>query len=425
MKIVHISHSDSIGGAARAAYRLHRAQLKFGIESRMLVRSKKTDDWTVQGPETRLEKVINMLRPAIGQQLNKLQISQNTNLHSGNWLPSCWANKLNNSDVDIVNLHWVAGETMSIEDIGRIRKPIVWTLHDMWPFCGMEHITEYGEDARWRRGYHSDNRYDLERGIDMDKWGWLRKKKSWQQPMHIVAPSHWMAECAKRSVLFKDLPITVIPNPLDTEVYKPLDPSFCRRALGLPDNRKIILFGAMGGGKDRNKGYDLLLKALDHLSTNIKVSDALCVVFGQSQPENLPKMPFETLWFGHIYDDVTLSLLYNAASVMVVPSRCENLPQTATEAQVCGIPVVGFKCTGLTDVIQHKQTGYLAKAYDIKDMAAGLQCLLEDPKECKRLGTNARLRARKLWSSDSVIENYQEVYSIANKRHCSEFLIKN
>ncbi|WP_429207789.1 glycosyltransferase [Aeromonas veronii] len=414
MKIVHISHSDSVGGAARAAYRLHRAQLKFGIESRMLVRSKKTDDWTVQGPETRLEKIINMLRPAIGQQLNKLQISQNTNLHSGNWLPSCWANKLNNSDVNIVNLHWVAGETMSIEDIGRIRKPIVWTLHDMWPFCGMEHVTEYGEDARWRRGYHSDNRCDLERGIDLDKWGWLRKKKSWQQPMHIVAPSHWMAECAKRSVLFKDLPISVIPNPLDTEVYKPLDPLFCRRALALPDNRKIILFGAMGGGKDRNKGYDLLLKALDHLSTNINVNDVLCVVFGQSQPENLPKMPFETHWFGHIYDDVTLSLLYNAASVMVVPSRCENLPQTATEAQACGVPVVAFNCTGLSDVIKDKQTGYLAKAYDSQDMAEGLKWILNHTAQAKLLCVNARLSAVNFWAQDKVIEQYRMVYSRKN-----------
>lgn len=414
MKIVHISHSDSAGGAARAAYRLHRAQLKFGIESRMLVRSKKTDDWTVKGPETRLEKIINMLRPAIGQQLNKLQISQNANLHSSNWLPSCWAHKLNNSDFDIVNLHWVAGETMSIEDIGRIKKPIVWTLHDMWPFCGMEHVTEYGEDARWSRGYHSDNRYDLERGIDLDKWGWLRKKKSWQQPMHIVAPSHWMAECAKRSVLFKDLPITVIPNPLDTEVYKPLDPSFCRRALGLPDNRKIILFGAMGGGKDRNKGYDLLLKALDHLSTNININDVLCVVFGQSQPEILPQMPFETHWFGHIYDDVTLSLLYNAATVMVVPSRCENLPQTATEAQACGVPVVAFNCTGLIDVIKDKRTGYLAKAYDSQDMAEGLKWILDHTAQAKLLCVNARLRAVNFWAQDRVIEQYRMVYSRKN-----------
>ncbi|MFM4768965.1 glycosyltransferase [Aeromonas veronii] len=411
MKIVHISHSDSVGGAARAAYRLHRAQLKFGIESRMLVRSKKTDDWTVQGPETRLEKIINMLRPAIGQQLNKLQISQNTNLHSGNWLPSCWANKLNNSDVDIVNLHWVAGETMSIEDIGRIRKPIVWTLHDMWPFCGMEHVTEYGEDARWRRGYYSDNRCDLERGIDLDKWGWLRKKKSWQQPMHIVAPSHWMAECAKQSILFKDLPISVIPNPLDTEVYKPLEPSFCRQALGLPDNRKIILFGAMGGGKDRNKGYDLLLTALDHLSTNINVNDVLCVIFGQSQPENLPKMPFETHWFGHIHDDVTLSLLYNAASVMVVPSRCENLPQTATEAQACGIPVVAFNCTGLTDIVLHKKTGYLAKAFDTVDMAYGLVFCINNYDLMPLLRQKSRDIVLSNWGGERVVNRYLDLYS--------------
>lgn len=410
MKVVHISHSDSVGGAARAAYRLHRAQLKFGIESRMLVRSKKTDDWTVQGPETRLEKIINMLRPAIGQQLNKLQVSQNTNFHSGDWLPSRWAHKLNNSDADVVNLHWVAGETMSIEDIGRIRKPIVWTLHDMWPFCGMEHVTEDSEEVRWRLGYKGDNRGTLVRGLDLDRWVWLRKKRAWQQPMHIVAPSHWMAECAKGSILFKDLPITIIPNVLDTEVYKPLDQSFCRQVLGLPDNRKIILFGAMGGGKDRNKGYDLLLDALKYLSTKVNVDDVLCLIFGQGKPENFPHIPFETRWLGHIHDDTTLALLYNAATVMVVPSRCENLPQTATEAQACGVPVVAFNCSGLPDVIGHLRSGYLSEIFDIKDMGDGLRLILEDDKTRIAFGVAARQRAVELWSIDKVSMKYFDLY---------------
>lgn len=411
MKVLHVSHSDISGGAARAAYRLHRAQLAVGIDSRMLVRSKKSDDWTVQGPVSRIEKLVNIMRGFIGSHLMKLQHSKNVNFHSGNLLPSKLAKEINVSDVDVVNLHWVAGETMSIEDVGRIKKPIVWTMHDMWPFCGAEHVTGYDVNARWRAGYTKANRGENELGLDLDRYVWQRKLKAWQPPMHIVAPSHWLAECAKGSKLFEGKSVNVIPNTLNTDVYKPLDNAFCREALNLPSDKKIILFGAMGGGRDPNKGYDLLISALEHLSLSVKDDSVHCVVFGQSEPQKAPELPLKTKWLGHIHDDATLALLYNAATVMVVPSRQENLPQTATEAQACGTPVVAFDCTGLRDVVEHQQTGYLAKAYDSVDMAAGLQWILDNPVEYERLGKNARQRAEKLWNTNIVVEQYRAVYT--------------
>ncbi len=411
MKVLHISHSDISGGAARAAYRLHRAQLATGIDSHMLVRSKKSDDWTVQGPVTRIEKLFNIVRSFIGAQLMKLQRSQNVNFHSGDWLPSNLAKNINASDADVVHLHWVAGETMSIEDMGRIKKPIVWTMHDMWPFCGAEHVTDYEINARWRLGYIKSNRGNSERGLDLDRYVWQRKLKAWQKPMHIVAPSHWLADCAKGSKLFQNKAITVIPNTLNTDVYKPLDNAICRQALNLPSDKKIILFGAMGGGRDKNKGYDLLVAALEHLSLSFNADDMACVIFGQSQPQQSPELPFKTQWLGHIHDDATLALLYNAATVMVVPSKQEAFGQTASEAQACGTPVVAFNCTGLADVVDHQQTGYLAKAYDSVDIAVGLQWILDNPAECERLGKNARLRAEKLWNTNIVVEQYRAVYT--------------
>jgi len=228
--------------------------------------------------------------------------------------------------------------------------------------------------------------------------------------MHIVSPSNWLAECARGSILLQDKKISIVPNTLNTEVYKPLDHLFCRKVLNLPEDKKIILFGAMGGGKDNNKGYDLLVSALDILSARYKFDDVLCVVFGQSEPQHVSVLPFKVHWLGHIHDDETLALLYNAATMMVVPSRKENLPQTATEAQACGTPVVAFNCTGLTDVIEHKQTGYLAQAYDTQDMATGMQWILENKTECERLGVNSRIRAQELWAMDVVVKQYQLIY---------------
>lgn len=409
MKVLHISHSDLIGGAARAAYRLHLAQLSAGIESKMLVRTKLSDHWTISGPSTKFEKVCNLLRSPIGHQISKLQRSRNINFHSGNWLPSNWAKQINASDADIIHLHWVAGETMSIEDIGRIKKPIVWTLHDMWPFCGTEHVTDFGIDARWRIGYSSRNRANLDQGLDLDKLAWLRKKKAWKkQPMHIIAPSSWMAECAKNSVLFKDYPITTIPNALNTNIYKPLDKVFCRDLLNLPKDKKIILFGAMGGGKDPNKGYDLLIEALKNLSTKVDNDDILCVIFGQNKPEHVPILPFKTKWLGHIHDDEKLAILYNTASVMIVPSRQENLPQTATEAQSCGCPVVAFDTTGLKDIIEHKKTGYLAKPFDPIDMSAGINFILNQNND--NYSGHSRDKAIETWSNKIITDKLLNIY---------------
>jgi glycosyltransferase involved in cell wall biosynthesis len=414
-RIFQVCSTDVIGGAARAAYQLHRALLDHGRESRMIVRDKKSDDWAVVGPKSKSGKAINLLRPALGGLATRLQMSGNLNFHSGNWLPSTWSGKLNATDTAVVNLHWVGGETLSIEDIGRIRKPLVWTLHDMWPFCGAEHYTDDGELARWRFGYSKTNRQSSDGGVDLDRLVWRRKRRAWKRPMHIVSPSEWLANCARESALFKGWPVSVIPNVLDTATFQPLNLHFCRKALGLPQDRQIILFGAMGGARDPRKGYDLLLDTLTRLASRVDPKNVLCVVFGQSAPQSPLKLPFHTRWMGHVHDDATLALLYNAADVMAVPSRQENLPQTATEPQACGCPVVAFDCTGLPDAVVHLETGYLARAFDAEDMAEGLRWILEDRERQCTLRLAARERALELWSPEVVVPQYLQVYETATR----------
>ncbi|EET6376630.1 glycosyltransferase, partial [Escherichia coli] len=153
MKILILSHSDISGGASIAAYRLHTALLKNNIYSRMMVRVKKTDDFTVIGPKGSVQKILNKIRSPLGNCINGLLKTKKTGFISGNWMPSGWAEKINKMDIDIVHLHWVGAETLSIEDIGRINKPVIWTLHDMWPFCGIEHYAPDLLESRWRNNY--------------------------------------------------------------------------------------------------------------------------------------------------------------------------------------------------------------------------------------------------------------------------------
>lgn len=407
---VLVSNSDGGGGAARAASRLHRALLGQGVPARMRVRYKTGDEPSAESPDSRYGKLASKLRLPMGDLYKMLQKSTNVAPHSANWVPSRWAETLNASDADVVNLHWLGDETMSVADIGRIRKPIVWTLHDMWPFCGMEHYADDASTARWRKGYSSGNRNPADSGVDLDRLAWQRKQRAWQRPMLVVSPSSWLAACARESALMSEWPVTVIPNALDTDIYKPLDRAFCRHALDLPPDGQLILFGALGAGQDARKGYDLLLGALARMGRQPGKEEITCVVFGASQPTPPPDLPLPVRWMGKIHDDISLAMLYSAADFTVVPSRQENLPQVATEAQACGCPVLAFDCTGLPDAVLHRRTGYLARAYDLDDLAEGMRWLLDDRSRCRSLGAAARERAIRLWRPEIIAKQYVEVY---------------
>ena len=411
MKILHLSQSDIIGGAARAAYRLHTAQLATGLESRMLVRVKRTDECEILGPSTFFDKASNSVRAILGAKFNKLQNNKKIAIQSTNLIPSNWSKIINSGDFDIINIHWVGNEAISITDISKIKKPIIWTMHDMWPFCGSQHYTDEFDSAMWIQGYTKENKSRDGKLIDLDRLIWEKKLKKWKNvKMNIVSPSQWLSDCASKSYLFKNYPIHVIPNPLNMDVYKPLDKNFCRDVLNLPKDKYIILFGAIGGGSDPRKGYDLVLSALNELKKIIDPDSVVCVIFGQSKPVSVLNLPFETHWLGHINDDTTLSIIYNAATVMLVPSKAENLPQTATEAQACGIPVVAFNTTGLKDAVDHMRSGYLADPFDTFDFAKGIKWIIEDDSRLHELSNCARRRALKSWSEDIIVDKYNMLY---------------
>jgi glycosyltransferase involved in cell wall biosynthesis len=312
---------------------------------------------------------------------------------------------LSSSGADVVHLNWVGGEMLSVEDIGRITQPVVWTLHDMWPFCGAEH---YSQDSRWREGYTSSNRSPEEHGVDLNRWVWRRKRRSWRT-MHLVAPSRWLADCVKESALMRTWPETVIPYALDLDIWRPMERGMAREILGLPQRGRLLLFGALGGGQDSRKGMDLLLEALRHLRG--KLEDLQLVIFGERRPREAPVLPFPIHYMGSLHDDVSLRTLYCAADAMAVPSRQDNLPQTAIEAQACGTPVVAFDTGGLSDAVTHHRTGWLARAFETEDLARGISWVMADESRRADLGRSARAQAEQRYAMPVVARAYREVYA--------------
>lgn len=408
MIVRHLNYSDISGGAARAAYRLQQGLRRHQIDSLMAVDCKFSDDWSVEGPFGRLDKALARLRPAVGAACVRLLKTKNAILHSPALLSSRWPKRLANLKPDILHLHWVCGEMISISEIGRLPGPVVWTLHDMWAFCGAEHYTE---DFRWREGYTSKNRPSYESRLDLSRWVWERKRKNWKRPFHIVTPSHWLGRCVRESALMKDWPVTVIPNALNTDVWAPVERSLARRLLGLPEDQPLVLFGAMGGGQNLIKGFDLLRASLAHLRE--QRSDLRLLVFGQSTPHEPDDLGFPVHYMGHLHDDLSLQILYSAADVMVIPSRQDNLPNTGVESLSCGTPVVAFNTCGLPDIVSHQVTGYLARPFNTEDLAAGIEWVLADSGRHDDLSRNARTQAVERFSEAVVVSQYLAVYEKA------------
>lgn len=406
MKVLHLSTSDVRGGAARAAYRLHQGLNQSGISSQMLVRAKDSIDRPVIASKT--------LRTKIGPLSGNLPLRRYPNrshrMFSAQWFPDTLSSKVKQLAPDIVNLHWVCNGFLRIETLAQIAQPLVWTLHDMWPFTGGCHYAQACERYQQSCGHCPQLKSDQQR--DLSRRVWQRKAKAWRSlNLTIVSPSQWLADCARQSTLFQARRIEVIPHGLDLTRYKPIEQSVAKRLLNLPDHKQLVLFGASPGTTgNARKGFQLLQQALDILKASARSEDIELVVFGANKPSQPVDLGFKIHYLGQLHDDVAIALVYSAASVMVVPSTQEAYGQTASEALACGTPVVTFRATGLKDIVEHRQTGYLADPFDVKDLAKGIAWVLSASLEDHRLSHQARQSAEALLSQSLQTQRYQALY---------------
>lgn len=411
LKLAILSYTDMHGGAAKASYRVHHS-LRSLLQSSMLVAYKDTNDLSVKVIFSRFQFFCLRLKNYLLRHfIPKFFQTTNPVLHSPGLFCSGVARQINKSDYDLVNLHWINYEFMSISEISRIKKPVVWTLHDMWAFCGGEHYTN---DSRWVEGYNDSNRPKYESGIDLNKAVWNRKHKWWKKKQYVISPSHWLADCVRKSALMKDWTIKVIPNPIDTKEWKVVSKQEARERLKLPLSKKLVLFGAIGGKSDPRKGYDLLQSALDQLGADSK--DIQLMIFGESAPAKEEDI-FKTYYFGEVKDETILNDIYSAADMFVLPSRQDNLPNTAVEALASGTPVIAFDTCGLKDLVVHKQNGYLAQAFNTQDFAEGIKWILEDSERQKFLSVNAREFAVSKFSEEIVSKQYFDFFMQVHKEN--------
>ncbi|MEI3651314.1 MAG: glycosyltransferase family 4 protein [Dolichospermum lemmermannii FEM_B0920] len=417
MKPLLLNTSDIIGGAARAAYRLHQGLKNIGVDSQMLVQNKQSDDYSVIAPVSKLSKGIGKLTPTLDSIPLQIYPQRDRSTYSVQWLLDNLAAQVAQINPDVINLHWINGGYLKIETIAKFNKPIVWTLHDMWAFTGGCHYN--GDCMNYTNSCGACPQLHSNKKKDLSRWIWQRKTKAWQNlNLTIVTPSHWLAKCAASSSLLKDVRIEVIPNGLDTKQYKPIEKSVARSILGLPEDKQLILFGAMSATSDPRKGFNFLQSALQNLSQSGWRERVELVVFGASQPKNPTELGFKSHYLGRLNDDISLSLVYAAADVFLAPSVQDNLPNTVMESLACGTPCVAFDIGGMPDMIEHQQNGYLAKAFDIEDLARGIAWVLEDKHRWVALSQRGREKVENDFTVKAQAEKYISLYQslIPNKK---------
>ncbi len=415
MKILHLNTFDVEGGAARAAWRLHQGLLALGDESRMLVQTKTSGDPSVDERDSRFARELGLIRPAA--EILPLLVYQGrppTHWATG-WLPTTINHQIESINPDIVHLHWICRGFMSMPDIGRLSKPVVWTLHDSWAFTGGCHVP--GSCTRFRDHCGACPQLASLKENDLSRWIHKQKETLWQNvPITVVTPSQWLADCARSSSLFRQRRIEVIPNGIDTATYCPIPRKEARATMALPQDKKLVLISAMNATYDQNKGFRFLEAALQQLAATGWGDRTELMVVGQNAPSIPVNTGVPTRFLGVLKDELSMRLAYSSADVTVMTSLQENLPNSIMESMACGTPVAAFDIGGIPQLVVPGVTGMLAKPFDTAELAAGLKSVLSDPALRDRMGRESRLKIVSEFDTEVISHRYQELYRELLKR---------
>jgi glycosyltransferase involved in cell wall biosynthesis len=411
MNVLIVSTEDNRYGAARATYRLHQGLQETKVNSKMLVRRKHSEDSAVIGmaASSGIGQLVNGARLIVDRLPLKFYPQRSSNSHSLEWLPDRIIPKITSLDPDLINLHWTQSGYLKIETMAQFKQPIVWTLHDMWAFTGGCHYTQ--ECDRYTASCGACIQLGSSKKRDLSNWVWQRKAKAWKNlNFTVVTPSNWLKQCAHSSSLLQNKAIEVIPNSLDTNLYRPIEQNLARKLLSLPQDKKFILFGAVGATSDKRKGYSLLKAALQELKQAGWQDRVEVLIFGASGSNDSSEFGFRVRYMGTLNDDLSLALVYSAADIFVLPSTQDNLPNTLVEAIACGIPCIAFNIGGVPDIIEHERNGYLAKPYRIEDLTKGIIWILENQQRHQKLSEYARQKAEREYRLDVQANRYQSLY---------------
>lgn len=413
MRVLIINTSERIGGAAIAASRLMEALKGCGIKAKMLVRDKQTDQVTVVPLKKSWKQVWNFVWERIviwkANRFKKQNLFAVDIANAGTDITSLPEFR----QADVIHLHWINQGMLSLKNIREIirsGKPIVWTMHDMWPVTGICHhaqtCTNYQTQCHDCPLLCHGHKHDLSYKV------FARKQQLYREAdITFVACSQWLEGLARQSALTAGHTVTNIPNPINTNLFHPNDKTFARRKLNLPTDKKLLLFSSMKI-TDKKKGIDYLVEACRILNRKQPefCSQLAVVVVGKESQQYADLFPFPVYCLNYIGKEKEMPFIYNSVDLFVTPSLQENLPNTIMEAMSCGVPCVGFHIGGIPQMIDHLHNGYVAQYRSAEDLANGI-CWSLNEGDYQSLSTEARRKAVSSYAERVVAMKYIGIYN--------------
>lgn len=410
---------QDFGGAGTAALRLHEGLLKCGGNDIFFVQNvakwkKDTSSLTAQSYQNHCGKFIAPEWKFFLEK-NKSALAKYPKRPEGMemftipWSPTQIKDISELSEIELINLHWISGTLDISQNVEILKnKKIIWTLHDMNPFTGGCHYA--GECKNYTASCGKCPQLGSDRSIDLSNNIWKIKNNAYQHlDINVIAPSKWIAQCAKESSLLKKFPIHVIPNGIPTDIFKPYPQDKIREYLKIPQDSFIIAFGADSVTNAR-KGFSVLLSALEELQKYTSKQDVVLAVFGNEASNSLNNCGFQTIFFNYISEESELAMVYSMADVTIVPSLEDNLPNIVLESLSCGTPVVAFHVGGIPDMVQHQVNGYLAPSKDHVKLAHGIKWIKDQKDEGSDIRTRCREIALRKYDQSLQAKQYLNIY---------------
>lgn len=397
MYILQINTIDKKGGAAKVAYSLKTELEKRGHQTSMFVGRKYSDDINV--------KILNDTLSFYGKVRRKLAywLSNDIDVFYSNHILKTEEFKKS----DIIHCHNLHGNYFNLSTLKKISnlKPIVWTLHDMWPITA--HCAHAFDGNIQKNGFFACPSLDIPPAIAWHNEKYLEKIKAKiynNSKFSIVTPSKWLAGKVGQSLL-KDKSISTIYNGINTSIFKPLDKQKSRQSLGLPLDKKIVLIVAKGGASNPWKGGNYAQGVINAFKGDFR---AFFVDLGGSQGgQNDPQLKA----VGYIADPALLAEYYSATDVLLYPSIADNCPLVVLEAMACGLPVVSFNTGGIPELIEHKINGYIADYKNTDDLKNGVDYLLGlSPQELVKMRQYSIDKINSGFSIQKMTDQYLGLY---------------
>jgi glycosyltransferase involved in cell wall biosynthesis len=398
--LVHLSDGHKGGGGGIAMLRLHLALRRAGVDARVLCRTKTSESpYVTEIPRRpRIEAMLKKVTDRLG--LNDIHLVGSYRVKKEEAY----------RQADIIDFQGIHTRTLSYLALPSLtkQKPGVFTMHDMWALTG--HCAYSYDCERWRIGCGNCPYLAIHPSVRRDNTRIEWKLKRWvfsRSNLVFVSPSKWLYDLAREGLL-APFPCYFIPNGVDTDTFRPLSSEICRRELGLPLNRKVLMFSALKLDL-RRKGGDLLLESLETLPQSVK-SETVLLTIGEGGEGIDERIGMEVHNLGYVEDDHRKAVAYSASDLFLFPTRADNNPLVLLESMACGTPMVSFRVGGVPELVRPEVTGYLAEAGNVAGFRDGIVQLLQDDRLRSGMREECRNLAVREYRHDQQVRRYRELY---------------